>query len=141
MSRNTFRSLRLAALGNELAHAFDKLVNVLLMSCEIGREVTALGQAQTGAAREEIDDFRATSGGANNPVDLIARVVRSLDRGNDDFGVNGGSCQSHGDSHALILAEMAGDFGHQQLAKQVKILPLLFGRGEAPEAAKTGGAI
>ena len=55
-------------LGSELAHAFDKLVNVVLMSCEIGREITALGQAQTGAAREKIDKIiskLASQGAAN----------------------------------------------------------------------------
>jgi hypothetical protein len=66
----------LATLGNKLAHAFDELVNVVLMSCEVGREVTDLGQARVGAPRRKIDNFRATSGGANDPVNLVGRVVR-----------------------------------------------------------------
>ena len=39
--------------------------------------------------------------------------------------------------YPLILAEMAGYFGHQKIVEQDHVLLLLFGRGDPPEATQT----
>jgi hypothetical protein len=122
-------------------HSLDTLVNAVLMTGEVSRKVTALGQAQTGASPQQIDDPRTASGDADNPIYLIRWVVRPVDGRNDDLGILGAPRQPNANPHALILAEMAGDFGHQQVAEQTKVSPLLFRRGDAPEAARQNKAM
>jgi hypothetical protein len=123
--------------SNQLAHSLDEFVNAVLVARKLGGEVCALGQAQTGASREQIDDLWTAGRRADNPIHLGDGISLSLDRGDDDLGILARPRKSHGDAYTPILTEMAGDLAHQEVPEQSHVLLLLVRRGDMPEAAKT----
>lgn len=70
----------LAAVCDLLLHPLEQLVDVVLVARKIGGEIGTLGQPQTGAAGEQIDDPRVPASGAV-PRDFGARLIPGLAAG------------------------------------------------------------
>ena len=97
-----------------------------LFLAKIGGIVVPLRQAQAGALRLNIDDLRLPALLADDPLDIGRRIVRPLEDCADDLGVVSGTGPAHGEPHALILAELAGEVLQQHIVEQGHVLLLLL---------------
>jgi hypothetical protein len=75
------------SLRQHLALRVDKVLDAIVVVRKVGDEICALGQAETGATRKQIDNLWCAGRSADNPIHSMGRGSRSLDR-RDGCGAN-----------------------------------------------------